>query len=247
MIKYRDTTHLVRKGHEGWLAVNSTHFHTGVPANVLFKWGHNMQSDGLCKKELLTAYLTDSQQNRSNLVVDDHDETSYKISFTPEKEGLYQPFVVVDGTLTVTVDGKYLLVPKNDCEFPLEAMAFTHYAKAVVPVGHDLEGELQAQGNTLELVPLYWKPWRAGDTISLRVDLKGTPAAETEVALIYGEAEKNEEPVLKDTDENGIVAFTFEKPGHYLAMVRYVDSKDVKEGFYDRRNYTATLFMLVTK
>lgn len=247
MLKYRDTTHLVKQGHEGWLAVKSTHFHAGAPANLLFKWGHNMQSDGLCRKELLSAYLTDPEGNRSDLAVDEHDERSYQISFTPEKDGLYQPVVVVDGILTVTVDGKDLLVPKKDCEFPLESMAFTHYAKAVTPVGHDLEGELQEQGNALELVPLHWKPWRAGDTIRLRVDLKGTPAAETEVALIYEEAEKNEEPVLKDTDDEGIVTFTFEKPGHYLAMVRSVDSEDVKEGFYDRRSYTATLFMLVTK
>jgi uncharacterized GH25 family protein len=95
-------------------------------------------------------------------------------------------------------------------------------------------------------LPAYWKSWRVGDTIELMVTAKGSSAAGTEVTLINGMAE-GEEPALKETDSEGKVAFTFEKPGFYLAMVRYADNDDSKEGYYDRRNYTATLFILVTK
>lgn len=39
MKKYRDTTHLVIQGHEGWLEFRSTHGHHDSPVDVLYKWG----------------------------------------------------------------------------------------------------------------------------------------------------------------------------------------------------------------
>lgn len=246
MNDFRDTTHLVIWGHEGWLEFRSSHGHHDSAAEVLYKWGHNMQVDGLCRKDILKAYLIDPQGEKTDLAIGEADEAVYKLTFTPEQAGFYRPVVEADGITTVTVDGQYLSVPKKDCEFPLESAAFTQYASAIVPVGHDLEGNVHAVGGNLELSPTYWKPWRAGDTIELLVTAKGSPAAGTEVALINGMAE-GEEPVLKETDSEGKVSFTFAKPGLYLAMVRYADNDDSKEGYYDRRNYTATLFILVTK
>lgn len=247
MNSFRDTTNLVIQGHEGWLEFRSSHGHHGSPVEVLYKWGHNMKVDGLCRKEILQAYLIDPNGNKSELAVEDHDETSYKLSFTPELDGFYQPVVVANGITTVTVDGQYLSVPKKDCEFPLESAAFTQYASTIIPVGHGLEGDVRPVGGNLELLPISWKPWSAGDTIELQVKAKGSPAADTQVALINGMAEDNEEPVLKEADSKGKVAFTFEKPGFYLILTRYTDNDDAKEGYYDRRNYTTTLHILVTK
>jgi uncharacterized GH25 family protein len=246
MKKFRDTTHLVIYGHEGWLEFRSSHAHHGSPVELFFKWGHNMKVDGLCRKEILKAYLIDPDGKKSELTIDDLDETAYKITFIPEQAGFYRPVVEADGITTVTIDGQYLSIPKKECDFPLESAAFTQYASAIVPVGHDLEGDVQAIGCNLELLPLFWKPWRAGDTIELQVNFQGVPAVDAQVALINGMAEGNEEPLLKDTDSEGRVSFTFEKPGFYLALVRCTDN-DAKEGYYDRRNYTATLHILVTK
>jgi len=248
MQKYRDTTNLVVKGHEGWLEFRSTHGHHGSPSEVLYKWGHNMKVDGLCRQEILNAFLIAPNGEKSELSIDGpaDTETAYKITFTPEQAGFYRPLVVAEGITTVTIDGQYLSVPKKDCEFPLESIAYTQYASAVIPVGHDLEGDVQPVGGILELHPLCWKQWRAGDTIEIQVRINGSPAANKQVALINGMTE-DEEPQLKESDSEGKVAFTFEKPGYYLALVRYIDNDDVREGYYDRRNYTATLFMLVTK
>lgn len=242
-----DTTHLVIQGHEGWLEFRSSHGHHDSPVDVLFKWGDRMKSDGLCKKELLKAYMIDPNGNKTDLSVEDHDETSYKLSFTPEAAGFYRAAVVVDGVTTVTVDGQYLSVPKRECEFPLESMAFTQYASAVIPVGHDLEGNVHPVGGNLELLPSYWKPWRAGDTIELQVNANEAPGDGIQVALINGLFADSEEPQLKDADSEGKVDFTFEKPGYYMAMANFTDKGDVQEGYCDCRRYTATLFMLVTK
>ena len=235
MNNFRDTTHLVIHGHEGWLEFRSSHGHHGSPVEVFFKWGHNMKVDGLCRKEILKSYLIDPNGKKSDLEIGDPDGNAYKITFTPQQAGLYRPVVEADGITTVTVDGQYLSVPKKDC-----------YASVIIPVGHDLEGDVQSVGGNLELLPISWKPWRAGDTMELQVKAKGSLAAGTDVALINGMAE-GEEPVLKEADSEGKVAFTFEKPGFYLALVRYADNDDSKEGYYDRRNYTATLHILVTK
>lgn len=247
MKEFRDTTHLVIRGHEGWLEFRSSHGHHDSPVEVLFKWGHNMRVDGLCRKEILKSYLIDPNGKKSELAIGEPEETAYKITFTPGQTGFYRPVVEAEGFSTVTIDGQYLSVPKKDCEFPLESIAYTQYASAVVPVGHDLEGAAQAVGCNLELLPLFWKPWRAGDTIELQVKFQGVPAAGAQVALIYGMAEDNEEPLVKEVDSEGLVVFTFEKPGYYLALVRYRDNDDIREGYYDRRNYTATLYIMVTK
>ncbi|MDN5366054.1 MAG: hypothetical protein PWP44_1257 [Thermacetogenium sp.] len=247
MKELRDTTGLVIKGHEGWLEFRSGHGHPGSPVEVLFKWGHNMKVDGLCRKEILKSYLVDPKGKKSELPIGEREDSAYKVAFTPEQTGFYRPFVVAEGYSTVTVDGQYLSVPKKDCEFPLESMAYTQYASAVVPVGHDLEGEVRSTGASLELLPLFWKQWRAGDTLELQVEYQGEPAAGAQVALIYGFAEENESPRVKDADDQGKVAFEFEKPGYYLAMVKRRDGDDHREGYYDCRYYTATLFMMVTK
>ena len=83
--------------------------------------------------------------------------------------------------------------------------------------------------------------------MELQVEYQGEPAAGAQVALIYGFAEENESPRVKDADDQGKVAFEFEKPGYYLAMVKRRDGDDHREGYYDCRYYTATLFMMVTK
>lgn len=249
MKTFRDTTNLVIQGHEGWLEFKSTHAHHDSPVDVLYKWGHEMKVDGLCRKEILKAYLVDPSGEKSELAVDgpEDGETAYKLNFTPDIDGFYRPVVVADGVITVTVDGQYLNIPKKDCEFPLESMSFTQYASAVIPVGHHLEGEVQPVGGELELLPLFWKPWRAGDTIEMQVKINGSSAANTEVALINGMADDKDEPQLKEADSEGKVAFTFDKPGYHMALARYIDNEDEKEGYYDRRNYTATLYILVTK
>jgi hypothetical protein len=146
-----DTTHLVIQGHEGWMEFRSSHGHHGSPVEVLFKWGDRMKSDGLCKKKLLKAYMIDPNGNKTDLSVEDHDETSYKLSFTPESAGLYRAAVVVDGVTTVTVDGQYLDIPKKECEFPLESIAFTQYASAVID-------QIVSLNQSPKLPSLWWRP-----------------------------------------------------------------------------------------
>jgi uncharacterized GH25 family protein len=115
MNNFRDTTHLVFHGHEGWLEFKSNHGHKGSPVEVFFKWGHNMKADGLCRKEILKSYLIDPNGEKSNLDMSESEGTAYKIAFTPEQEGIYRPVVEADGITTVTVDKQYLSVPKKDC------------------------------------------------------------------------------------------------------------------------------------
>lgn len=243
----RDTTHLVIRGHEGWLDVSRVHYHPGAPVEVFFKWGHNMKPDGLCQKERLQAYLVDPEGIKENLNLYDHDDLSYALSFTPAKEGFYQVVVEQDGIVTVTVDGKYLLLPKKDCQFPLEAAAFTQYARAIIPVGHDLEGEVRPAGNALELAPLLWKTWRAGDRLRLHALFRGQPVAGVKITFVDGDSPDVGEPLVKETGEDGLVDFTLSESGRYLILARYVDETDAKEGYYDQRRFTATLPLLVTR
>lgn len=244
---YRDTTHLMVQGHEGWLEVNNMHYHAGAPVEVLFKWGHNMKVDGLCQKERLVAYAFDPEGTKRMLSINDRDEESYAISFAPEREGYYQVVVEQNGIVTLTVDGKHLLLPKKDCENPLESSAFTQFAKAVIPVGHHLGSGVQPAGTALELVSPEWRTWRAGDTMKLQVFYRGQAVSGAMVTLACGGPVEAGEPLAGETGADGNVEFVLLQPGNYLALVRHVDRTEYKEGYYDQRRLTATLPVLVIK
>lgn len=246
-IMYRDTTHLVVQGHEGWIDVAGTHYHAGHPGEVLFKWGHNMKPDGLCQKERLIAYVFDPEGNRKELSINEYDGESYAVSFIPEREGFYQVVVEQSGIVTVTADGKHLLLPKKDCDNPLESSAFTQFARAILPVGHDLEGKVERVGNALELVPLQWKTWKAGDVISLQVLYQEKPVAGATANLMSADLLGAGGPLAKETGEDGCVSFPLQQPGNYLLLVRHVDHTERREGYYDQRRLTATLPLIVIR
>ncbi|MGI6078493.1 MAG: hypothetical protein ACOYCB_10110 [Fastidiosipilaceae bacterium] len=54
---WRDTTDLMVYGHEGWLELTGSHGHEGRDFEVHFEYGHNLQTDGLTRKEGLKALL----------------------------------------------------------------------------------------------------------------------------------------------------------------------------------------------
>ncbi|AFV12710.1 hypothetical protein Tph_c25360 [Thermacetogenium phaeum DSM 12270] len=55
-------------------------------------------------------------------------------------------------------------------------------------------------------------------------------------------------PLGRDAEDQGKVAFKFEKPAYYLAMVKRRDGDDPREGYYGCRYYKATLcIIMVTK
>jgi hypothetical protein len=56
-IAFCDTTELMVYGHEPWLEVVGSDGRTGGSIEVHVKWGHNMQTDGLARKEGMTALV----------------------------------------------------------------------------------------------------------------------------------------------------------------------------------------------
>lgn len=244
---FRDTTHLMVQGHEGWLEVNKSHYHTGSSVEVSFKWGHNMQVDGLCRKDRLTARVIGPKGDVKELNIEDSDGTCYIVSFMPECEGYHQVVVEQNGVVSITNDGKHVLAPKKDCANVRESLAFTQFAKAVVPVGHRLHGTVPAVGNTLELVPQGGLHLAAGDTLQVKVLYKGEALTGADVTLLYGGPLEACEPVVVKTAPGGLAEFILPQPGKYLVLVRQTDYDDVVEDQYDRRQFTATLPVMVTK
>jgi len=238
---------LAESSHEGWLEVNKSHYHTGSSVEIPFKWGHNMQVDGLCVKDRLTAQVIGPKGETSDLNIKDCDGTHYIVSFVPEYEGYHQVVVEQNGIVSITADGKYVLAPKKDCINVRESIAFTQFAKAIVPVGHHLHGTVPVVGNALELVPQGGAHLATGDTLQVKVLYKGEALTGADVTLLYGGPLEGGEPVVVKTTPDGMAEFLLPRPGKHLVLVRHTDLGDVIEGQYDQRRFTATLPVMVSK
>jgi hypothetical protein len=104
-IPFLDTTNHMVHGHEGWLEISSTQVGAGAHMEICFKWGHNMESHGLAKKEGLSAVVILPDREKQELRISRQEEDCYVFDFVPEAKGLYH-FICIN-------TGHYLLIARH--------------------------------------------------------------------------------------------------------------------------------------
>jgi uncharacterized GH25 family protein len=242
---WRDTTDLMVYGHEGWLELTGSHGHEGKDFEVHFKYGHNLRPDGLTRKEGLKAWLAnpDGEVNEINLAVGGLEH--YSLTFPTISEGFYQVVAVNNSNYAISKGGKYLLGTRREYPDADKSISYNQYAQVFLPVGHDLEGVPRPAGIPLEIVAPSWKPWRAGDKISLQIIFRGEPLDGAAIDIAYnGPAGYRQRQIM--TDAEGRINLTADDPGYYLIVVRHqVPESEV--GVYDEKSFTTTLWFMVTK
>ncbi len=242
---FNDTTDLLVYGHEGWLEFPHTHGHAGEKAEVFLKWGHNMQPDGLCRKEDLKAWVVDPEGRMNELNIEDGSPDYYALSFVPETEWFYQVTVLLEAYYSIDIEGKFLRGSRREWPGAVDSICYTHIYRTVVPVGHGLTGNIRQSGFIMELGPKEWQAWRTGDDLELKVTLNKEVMVGQEVIENRQGPDENRSSVAI-TDGNGIAVVKLTEPGKYMFLVR-TSFPDRVTGSHEKREVTGTVTLLVTK
>jgi uncharacterized GH25 family protein len=240
----RDTSHKVVYGHEPWLETAFTHCHQGHDAEVLVKWGHNMQPEGLIAKDYLQAEVIAPDGARTGAAVEDGGSEHHTVKVPVSSEGFYH--LVLSNREYFVLDREYQYHEGTRKEYPeaAHAILYLQFAQVFIAAGHDLQGVPPRAETQLELVPATWQPWRVGDTIPLQAYFRGQPLDVTILDLACQGPEGYRQ--WKETADGGILNFQPQAAGRYLAITR----REVQEGLageYDSISLTATLSFMVLK
>ncbi len=240
-----DTTGKMVYGHEPWLEMVESHCHAGAKAELLVKWGHNMQSEGLCNKDSLTAMAVTPAGETAILAVEAGFSDYYVLHAPIPTNGYYH--VLVQHTGDYVLDKEYQYYQGTRREYP-EAAHATHYiqyAQYFVRVGHDLESKPRLAGLQLEIAPAAWGPWRAGDKLAFAILFRGNrePDAVLDVTYANGVDYKQWKKI---GGIDGRIILQPQDPGRYLVVARR-EVQECQDGVYDSLSLTTTLSFMVLK
>jgi len=101
-VAFCDTTDLMVYGHEPWLEMAGSHGHAGGSVEVQVKWGHNMQTDGLARKEGMAALVVVPGGEKEDLTLADGGPDYYILRFPTPLDGFYH--VVTKNTGSYVLD-----------------------------------------------------------------------------------------------------------------------------------------------
>ncbi len=212
-----DTANLMAFDHECWLELAGTHGHVGGEFEARFKWGHNMQTDGLVAAAGIKTWLVTPAGEAKELALAAGGPEHYVIRFPTSAEGFYK----------------------------VVAIFCNQFAQVLAPIGHDLQGVPRKAGVPLEIGAPTWKQWKAGDEINLQLQFNGEPLEEAAVDVVF-QGPEGRRNWREMTGANGGIAITARYPGYYLIVARHrVQEKE--KGVYDETVFTATFWFIVTK
>lgn len=234
----QDTTLRMYYGHEGWLEQDRNYYEVGERANVRFKWGHNMEVDGLCALERLQAWLTGPDLQKTPCTLLPGAGVYYELSFRGDKAGFYQLMVQHDGMLSITADGGHALGSRKEHPNALEALAFTQYSKCLLKFGNDTVFVPEFAKTKLDLLPLDWEGLKTDSPATFQVLFKEKPLEQGEVTVVRSGKEAPARIDVMELRKDGKITFTPDPGGNYLLLVRHKDETDRQEGVYDKRSYT---------
>lgn len=207
--------------------------------------GHNMQTDGLARKEGMAALVVAPGGEKEELTLADGGPDYYTVGFSTPLDGFYHVVTKNTGSYVLDKEGQHHQGTRREHPDAAQAIFYNQYAQTFVPVGHDLEGVPQRAGMPLEILPIMWKQWRVGDEISLQVQFRGEPL--DGVALdVACNGPGGYRQWQEMTGADGRVNLQAGEPGRYLVVARH-RLPEGEEGMYDALSLTATLFFFVTK
>jgi len=242
---FRDTTQLMVYGHESWLELAGSHGHVGENVTVYLKWGHNMQVDGLARKEVIKALVVHPGGDKEDIQVADGGPEYYVLNFNALVNGLYHVITNITGNYVIDKDGKFQKGTRKEYPDATKATFYNQFAQVIVPVGHDLEGIPQKAEMPLEIQPETWKQWRLGDDINFQVFFRGEPLDGTVVDVACS-GPGGYRQWQEMTGGDGRLTLQAKEPGRYLLIARH-RIPEGEEGVYDELSFTATYAFMVTK
>ncbi|RJX24769.1 MAG: DUF4198 domain-containing protein [Dethiobacter sp.] len=244
IVPFRDTTHLMVEGHEGWLDISKNVYDIGEKVKAKFKWGHNMKADGLCSSEGLSAWITRPSGEKAAQNLIPGEGLYYETSFLSKEIGFYEILVQKEGMYSITRDGKYLAGSRKENPEADQAIAYTQYAWCPAQVGSTIRDIPACTGCNLCVLQLNHYDYQVGQDLHIKILFKAEPLPEAEVTIARMGADGYFSET-KRTDSQGALIITPDSAGQHILIARYVDEKDKLEGEYDKRSYTSVFTFVV--
>ncbi|MDD5952131.1 MAG: DUF4198 domain-containing protein [Oscillospiraceae bacterium] len=240
---FRDTTHKLVHGHEGWMEDFITHYHAGDPIMVTVNWGHNCQKDGLVNIDQMTYTVCAPDGTISEVKAEISDEEAIDLTaFDTPEEGFYT-FIAEYNNCWAKYgerDEDYKFGDRTAYPDAQEVRNYHQYATMVVPVGHFHENEMyQIPSMEISILPTTGMGYEAGHTISFQIIVQGKPGAKLPATLVHLTDDGTEETQVT-ADENGVVTICPEEAGTYCMIVRATDETKDPDGKYEATSFTAT-------
>ncbi|MFH0995423.1 MAG: DUF4198 domain-containing protein [Pseudomonadota bacterium] len=248
-IQFLDTTDHMVHGHEGWLETKSSHVHEGDSIELAFKWGHNMESHGLARKEGLTTFVVLPDGKRQDLRLNGQTEDSYLYDYIPETNGTYHFICQNTGHYVISREGKHLRGTLQDHPDAPTATFYRQFSHTCLQAGEDQANNPIAAMPELpfSLVPEIWKHWQTGDVLvfSLQKENNKLPDVQIDMAHTNGPGNQVFQKNFK-TDKDGNLRIKIEEPGRYLLIARH-RTPEGKPGLYYDTSLTYTFLFCIEK
>lgn len=224
------------RGHEIWVEHGMPNISSGEPVVCDLCFGHNMKSDKAVQVEKVTPAVF-SSTGVDYAVELSTAEDHLLIQFTPVFAGYH--------TIGVEYDGGILNLPHPGLEGP---KYYCQYTKTIIPVGNSQAEENSQEeynprlGHELEIIPLGYRQYEAGEYILLKVlyDQNALPDA-----TVYGiHTDNREQPLEVRTDQEGMAEIKLEKGGKWMFKVGHRDPEKGVKDLYDTKVMTATFTIM---
>ncbi|MCG7848786.1 MAG: DUF4198 domain-containing protein [ANME-2 cluster archaeon] len=230
----------VVRGHEIWLEHDMQHVHVGETVECKVLFGHNMAIDGLADIKGVKAAVFDPANKKHDLTVDSGDGCLI-VRFDPVLDGYHTVALEYDaGIYTVTDDGWHK-GPKSDYENVKSSGYYYQYARTIIS-GHGSKDLNPVLGHELEIIPIGYRHYHAGEEIGLQVLYDGAalPGAVITAACSGSEGDA----VEATTDSDGTALIKLDKSGNWMFKVRHADPGKGVEDQYDEKVITTILTVM---
>ncbi len=240
---YRDTTHKLVHGHEGWMEDFISHYHACDPIMAMLKWGHNCQTDGLPKMEQMTYTVCAPDGSINDVKCELGDEDCLDLTADTLEEGYYTFIATYNNCWAKygEADEDYKFGDRKEYPDAIEVRNYLQYATLTVPVGHFHAHELDPiPSMKLSILPAKGSDFQETHAISFLAVFDGKPLVNHKALAVQILDDGSTIETELMSDEDGIVRFLPEIKGTYSMVLRYSDEISDPDGRYEGTNYTAT-------
>jgi uncharacterized GH25 family protein len=225
----------VVRGHEIWLEHDMQHVHVGETVECKVLFGHNMAIDGLADIEGVKAAVFDPVNEKHDLAVDSGD-SCLVLRFDPVHDGYHTVAVEYDAGIYTVTDEGWHKGQKTDYENVKSSGYYYQYAKTIIS-GHGSKDLNPVIGHELEIIPIDFRHYHAGEEIELKIMYDGAALPRAVITAAFSGSEGD--AVEATTDSDGISLIKLNKSGNWMFKVRHADPDKGSKDQYDEKVITA--------
>jgi len=227
-------------GHEIWIEHDMQHVHVGETVECKLLFGHNMVIDGLADIEGVKAAVFDPANEKHDLTADSGDGCLV-LRFDPVVDGYHTVAVEYDAGIYTVTDEGWHKGPKSDYENVKSSGYYYQYARTIIS-GHGSKDLNPVIGHELEIIPIGYRHYHAGEEIGLKVLYDGAALPGAVITAAFSGSEGD--VVEATTDSDGIALIKLDKSGNWMFKVRHADPGKGVEDQYDEKVITAVLTVM---